>query len=105
MTSNVRVDGAGEHVAIFYDKGRLKAIADGAFWSSPTPGTVSRGWGAVYPRIATRMRERGTTREGVPRGQPRDRRPFRSGGLLEELRFVFAPSLGLADCFGRQDLE
>ena len=57
--------GEGEHTALFYDERRFEAVADGTFWLSPTPDSVSRGWEAAYPRIATwaRLRERGTTRE------------------------------------------
>ncbi|MDK9698940.1 MAG: endonuclease/exonuclease/phosphatase family protein [bacterium] len=55
----------GEFCAIFYDTTALELLAlpggkqpgkqtfGGTFWLSPTPDTISVGWDAVLPRIAT----------------------------------------------------
>lgn len=44
---------AGEVMAIFYDKERLKLLKGGTFWLSATPDEVSRGWDAACHRTAT----------------------------------------------------
>ena len=54
-----------EFSAIFYRRERLAVSESNTIWLSPTPDTVSLGWGARYPRIATygRFRERETGQE------------------------------------------
>lgn len=45
---------SGEHALIFYRHARLKAVANGTFWLSPTPDVAgSIGWDASYPRLVT----------------------------------------------------
>lgn len=53
-------EAGGEHSAIFYAPARYEVLAASTFWLSPTPDTVSVGWGAAFPRVATwaRLRER-----------------------------------------------
>lgn len=50
-----RDDGAkaGEHSAIFYDKDKLKVLAQGDFWLSETPEKPGLGWDAACIRICT----------------------------------------------------
>jgi endonuclease/exonuclease/phosphatase family metal-dependent hydrolase len=43
----------GEYCAIFYNTKRFKVIRQSTFWLSPTPDTVSLGWGATINRICT----------------------------------------------------
>ncbi|WP_267643813.1 endonuclease/exonuclease/phosphatase family protein [Haloarchaeobius amylolyticus] len=43
----------GEHVPVAYRRDLVDPIDTGAFWLSPTPGEVSVGWDAAYPRVAT----------------------------------------------------
>jgi len=43
----------GEYCAIFYNTSKFKAIKQSTFWLSPTPDTVSMGWGAKFNRICT----------------------------------------------------
>ena len=55
FTGSGRDDGAekGEHVAIFYRKGKFKLLDSGTFWLSDTPEKPGRGWDADLPRICT----------------------------------------------------
>jgi endonuclease/exonuclease/phosphatase family metal-dependent hydrolase len=48
-------DGAnkGEHSSIFYNAEKFKVEEENTFWLSETPGIVSKGWDAAYPRICT----------------------------------------------------
>ena len=47
-------DGAGEHVAIFYDASRLILVAWGDLWLSDAPNLPgSRSWGNRLPRMVT----------------------------------------------------
>ena len=43
----------GEHCAIFFNSKKFKVIGQSTFWLSPTPDTVSKGWGAQLNRICT----------------------------------------------------
>jgi endonuclease/exonuclease/phosphatase family metal-dependent hydrolase len=43
----------GEYCAIFYNTNKVKALKNGTFWLSPTPGKVSKGWDAALERICT----------------------------------------------------
>ena len=43
----------GEYCAIFYNAGKFKPIKHSTFWLSPTPDSVSLGWGAQLNRICT----------------------------------------------------
>jgi endonuclease/exonuclease/phosphatase family metal-dependent hydrolase len=46
--------GAGEHVAILFDRARFRLADSGTFWLSDTPAVpASRTWGNRIPRIAT----------------------------------------------------
>lgn len=49
---------SGEHAAILYRTARLRVLATGDFWLSPTPDVPSTGWDATYPRICTWARFR-----------------------------------------------
>ncbi len=42
-----------EYSNIFYNKNRFKLIQQHTLWLSPTPDTISIGWDAALPRIAT----------------------------------------------------
>lgn len=55
---------AGEHCAIFYDRGKFERLAGGTFWLSGTPGRPSRCFGERYNRICTwaRLRARESDR-------------------------------------------
>jgi len=43
----------GEFSCIFYLKDKFKLLSQGTFWLSPTPDTVSFGWGAACRRVCT----------------------------------------------------
>lgn len=43
----------GEHMAVFYNKKRIKLLKWGTFWLSETPEKVSFGWDAACRRTAT----------------------------------------------------
>lgn len=43
----------GEFCAIFYRSKRFEPLKQGTFWLSETPDTVSTGWDAALPRIAS----------------------------------------------------
>ena len=43
----------GEFSCIFYSKDKFKLLSQGTFWLSPTPDTVSFGWGAACRRVCT----------------------------------------------------
>ncbi len=43
----------GEFCAIFFNTKKFKLIRQSSFWLSPTPDTVSMGWGAQLNRICT----------------------------------------------------
>lgn len=43
----------GEYTAIFWNKKMVSLLADGMFWLSETPETVSKGWDAECIRTAT----------------------------------------------------
>ena len=45
--------GNGEVMGILYNRNQVEKLAGGTFWLSETPGQVSTGWGARYPRSAT----------------------------------------------------
>lgn len=55
----------GEHCGIFFDAKRFELREQQTRWLSLTPDVPSRGWGASFTRIVTRVRlyDRGTTRE------------------------------------------
>ena len=44
---------AGEHMGIFFKKGRFEKITDGMFWLSETPDKPGFGWDAVCNRTVT----------------------------------------------------
>lgn len=46
----------GEMAALFYSKARFEKLDGGHFWLSTTPETVSKGWDAALPRIASWVR-------------------------------------------------
>lgn len=46
-------DANAEYSNIFYNKNRFKLIQQHTLWLSPTPDTISVGWDAALPRIAT----------------------------------------------------
>lgn len=47
-------DGLGEHVAIYFDRTRLRPQRHGHYWLSPTPEVPgSIGWGSAYVRMVT----------------------------------------------------
>lgn len=46
-------DENAEYSNIFYNKNRFELIQQRTFWLSPTPDTISTGWDAALPRIAT----------------------------------------------------
>ena len=43
----------GEFCAIFYRTKQFESLKQGTFWLSETPGSVSTGWDAALPRIAS----------------------------------------------------
>lgn len=43
----------GEFCTIFYRSNRFDLLKQGTFWLSETPGSVSTGWDAALPRIAS----------------------------------------------------
>lgn len=43
----------GEFCSIFYNFRKFKVIKQSTFWLSPTPDTVSMGWGSKFNRICT----------------------------------------------------
>jgi endonuclease/exonuclease/phosphatase family metal-dependent hydrolase len=43
----------GEYSAIFYDSLKFIVKEQATFWLSPTPDTVSKGWGANFNRVCT----------------------------------------------------
>lgn len=43
----------GEYSAILFKKGKFELLNSSTFWLSETPGSVSTGWDAALPRIAT----------------------------------------------------
>jgi len=43
----------GEYSPILYDTNRFEVIDSGTFWLSPTPDTVSQGWGAACLRVCS----------------------------------------------------
>jgi endonuclease/exonuclease/phosphatase family metal-dependent hydrolase len=43
----------GEYSAIFYNKEKFNLKQQSTFWLSPTPDTVSKGWGANINRVCT----------------------------------------------------
>src|ERR1700741_823273 len=43
----------GEYSAIFYNAERFEVKRQSTFWLSPTPDTVSKGWGANINRVCT----------------------------------------------------
>lgn len=49
---------AGEFAAVFYKRDRFERVETQTVWLSQTPDVPSRGWDAVLPRIATRVRLR-----------------------------------------------
>lgn len=55
FTGSGRDDGAqkGEYAAIFYKTQKFQLLESSIFWLSTTPDTVSIGWDAALPRIAT----------------------------------------------------
>jgi len=60
-----REDGAtrGEHVPVFYRRGRYRELERGTFWFSETPAAPgSKSWGNAIPRICTwgRLEDRAT---------------------------------------------
>lgn len=46
----------GEFSAVFYNKDRFKALAQGTFWLSETPDKPGKGWDAALNRICTWVR-------------------------------------------------
>lgn len=44
---------AGEYSPLFFRKDRFESGAYGTIWLSETPATVSKGWDAALPRVAT----------------------------------------------------
>lgn len=50
-----REDGVheGEHMALFYRKDKFELLDHGDFWLSETPDVPSKGWDAMYKRVAT----------------------------------------------------
>lgn len=44
---------AGEAAPLLIDRARLRIIASGMFWLSPTPQLPARGWDAAFPRVAS----------------------------------------------------
>lgn len=44
---------AGEYSCIFYKKDKFQVLQHSTFWLSPTPDSVSFGWGAAYKRVCT----------------------------------------------------
>lgn len=49
---------AGEFTGVFYKRERFERIEEQTMWLSVTPDVPSKGWDAVLPRIATRVRLR-----------------------------------------------
>ena len=43
----------GEYSAIFYNTLKFEVLRKGTFWLSATPGKISKGWDAAFPRICT----------------------------------------------------
>lgn len=44
---------SGEYSAIFFNTQKYELLKEGTFWLSETPGKVSKGWDAAYPRICS----------------------------------------------------
>ncbi len=49
---------AGEFAVVFYKRDKFECLETQTVWLSPTPDVPSKGWDAVLPRIATRVRLR-----------------------------------------------
>lgn len=43
----------GEFSAIFFNTQKFEILKQGTFWLSETPGKVSKGWDAAFPRICS----------------------------------------------------